>query len=504
MFSTPRNLLELLRILWVLVRYDALIVFFPCSTRFLRCAKARNLDRGQRLARALEVLGPSFIKLGQALSTRTDLVGEEVADGLGNLRDRLPPFSGSKARAIIEAEFAESVEELFAEFDENAIAAASIAQVHRARTRDGQEVAVKVLRPGIEKAFARDLRLMAWMARLLTRCVPSTRRLKLPEVVATLKDSIAFELDLRFEAAAGAELAASLDPQGKFYVPTVHWSLTRQHVLTLDWVEGIAIHDIEALTKAGHDLNALVAILAQSFFSQVFAHGFFHADLHPGNLFVDARGHIAAVDFGIMGRISLRDRLYLAEIFHGFLEEDFMRVAKAHFAAGYVPSTKSVEQFALACAAIAKPILGRPLNEISAGKLLGQLFTITSTFDMQTQPQLLLLQKNMVLVEAMGRMLAPGSNLWEMARPPIETWVRDNLGPLGKLKAGGLEAATAIHELPHLMRQAHSALDNLSDPDGVRLHPATVKALQGNTNPARWEMMVLLVATALLAWLALS
>jgi len=382
------------------------------------------------------------------------------------------------------------------------VAAASIAQVHRARTLDGKDVAVKILRPGIQQAFARDLALFDWIARLLTRHLASAARLKPREVVQTLRQSITFELDLRFEAAASAELAAVLPAEEKFYVPAVHWPLTRQRVLTLDWVEGIPIHDTHALESAGHNLKELVSILAVSFFNQVFRHGFFHADLHPGNLFVDARGHIAAVDFGIMGRISLRERLYLAEIFHGFLEEDFMRVSRAHFAAGYVPANQSVEQFALACAAIAKPILGRPLNEISAGKLLGQLFSITTTFEMQTQPQLLLLQKNMVLVEAVGRMLAPNSNLWELARPPIEAWVHENLGLLGKLKVGGLEACTMLQELPQLLTQARQTLDNFSDPRGVRLHPDTVNVLLTRPAITRWEMGVLLIAVALLAWLA--
>jgi ubiquinone biosynthesis protein len=410
-----RNLARLVGIVLILARYDALFLFYGVGPLgpYLRlaCAFMRRrrgiaaLRPGQRLAAAFNELGPSFIKLGQLLSTRSDLLGEEIAADLAALQDRLPPFAGSEARALIEAEFGRPLAALYASFDEAAIAAASIAQVHFARTTDGREVAVKVLRPGIAAAFARDFDLFWWLAGWLERLQPTLRRLRPVEVVRTLSEIVRFEMDLRFEAAAASELAENFAGDPGFRVPQVDWPRTGRVVLTLERISGVRVDDRAAILAAGHAIDALLAAAAGAFFNQVFRDGFFHADLHPGNMFVAEDGALVVVDFGIMGRLDRLTRYYLADMLLGFLSGDYRRVAEVHFAAGYVSVEQSVDAFTQACRSIGEPILGRPLQEISIGRLLAQLFRITEQFGMETQPQLLLLQKTIVLVEGIGRRL---------------------------------------------------------------------------------------------------
>ena len=430
LFRSFRNLARLVRIGLTLARHDAL---FPLAmvagaapllrvTRLLRRRGATAAARpGERLAAAFSELGPSFIKLGQILATRADLLGEEITEDLALLQDRLPPFPGAEARALIEAEFGEPLESLFATFDETAIAAASIAQVHFAVTTEGREVAVKVLRPGIARAFARDLDLFRWLAHLIERTQPALRRLKPVEVVETLAQSVELEMDLRFEAAAASELAENFAGDPSFRVPQVDWQRTGRTVLTTERVTGIRVDDREALLAAGHSIGDLLRNAADSFFKQVFRDGFFHADLHPGNMFVDADGALAVVDFGIMGRLDRQTRYYLADMLIGFLTGDYRRVAEVHFDAGYVPRRRSLDAFTQACRSIGEPILGRPLHEISIARLLAQLFQVTGQFEMETQPQFLLLQKTMVLVEGVGRRLDPDGQYLEPGAPAGRT-----------------------------------------------------------------------------------
>ena len=460
-----RNIWRLLRIAWILARYDALFLLeaihaAPAVTAFARLApRRRGLGRpGQRLAQALQRLGPSFIKFGQSLSTRSDLLGEEIAGDLSELQDRLPPFPAAEARAIVEAELGRPLDELFSHFDDEPVAAASIAQVHFAVTTEGQEVAVKVLRPGIEDAFARDLDLFYWIAEMAERTQPAWRRLKPIEVVRTVADSVTIEMDLRFEAAAASELRSNFAGDADFCVPAVDWSRTARRVLTLERISGIRIDRRDALIEAGHDPEAIAAAVAQAVFNQVFRDGFFHADLHPGNLFVDSDGAIVAVDFGIMGRLDTDTRRYLAEMLLGFLTGDYERVAAVHFEAGYVPAGKSEDSFIQACRSIGEPILGRPLNEISIAQLLAQLFRITETFEMEIQPQLLLLQKTMLIAEGLGRTLTPEGNIWQLAQPLIEDWVRDNLGPEARARAAVRDLLQILHRLPQLVENADAAL----------------------------------------------
>jgi ubiquinone biosynthesis protein len=480
-----RNLARLAGIALILARYDALFLFYGipgfgpyfrfCSAVVRRRRGISALRPGQRLAAAFNELGPSFIKLGQLLSTRSDLLGEDVAADLAALQDRLPPFPGHEARGLIEAEFGCPLGALFAVFDETAIAAASIAQVHLAKTVDGREVAVKVLRPGIAAAFARDLDLLRWLAGWLERLQPALRRLKPIEVVQTLAEIVGFEMDLRFEAAAASELAENFAGDPGFRVPRVDWPRTGRGVLTLERIEGVRIDDRAGLLARGHRIDDVLARAAGAFFNQVFRDGFFHADMHPGNMFVDDSGTIVVVDFGIMGRLDRPTRDYLADMLVGFLTGDYRRVAEVHFAAGYVPPSRSIDAFTQACRAIGEPILGRPLHEISVARLLAQLFRVTEQFDMETQPQLLLLQKTMVLVEGVGRRLDPYVNIWTLARPLIEAWMLDNRGPEARLRQRLQTVAEMIERLPQLVENLGSLVDDMAR-DGVVLHAESIAA----------------------------
>jgi len=487
LFRSVRNLARLAGIALTLARHDALFPAVALGDRHSGAALVLRLARllrrrgdsakrpGQRLAAAFSEMGPSFIKLGQLLATRADLLGDEVAEDMALLQDRLPPFPWREARALIEAEFGRPLEGLFRAFDETAIAAASIAQVHFAVTTEGEEVAVKVLRPGIARAFARDLDMFRWLAQLIERTTPAWRRLKPIEVVETLAQSIALEMDLRFEAAAASELAENFAGDPTFRVPRVDWPRTGHTVLTTERVAGIRVDDRAALIAAGHSIPDLLRNAAGAFFNQVFRDGFFHADQHPGNLFVDKDGALAVVDFGIMGRLDRQTRYYLADMLVGFLSGDYRRVAEVHFEAGYVPRQHSIDAFTQACRSIGEPILGRPLHEISIARLLAQLFQVTAQFEMETQPQLLLLQKTMVLVEGVGRRLDPSVNIWALAQPLVEAWVRDNRGPEARLRQRIDAAFEAIDELPRLLQNLDRLVGDWAR-EGVVLHAETLAA----------------------------
>ncbi len=494
MLAFPRHALRLVRIARTLARHDALWPLELAEGLEAAAWLARRLSRrrpelrrGQRLAAALQELGPSFVKFGQALSTRGDLLGERVADDLADLQDHLPALPFEIVRRRVEAEFGQPLEALFADFEPEAVAAASIAQVHFATTPDGDPVAVKVLRPGIERQLEADLRLFLWIARWLERLAPVSRRLHPVSVVETFAASVRIEIDLRLEAAAAVELAANFEDEPRFRAPAVDWRRTSRRVLTLARVEGLPIDEVEALRAAGHDPDAIMTVAAEVFFKQVFRDGFFHADMHAGNIFVAPDGALAAVDFGIMGRLDRATRDYLADMLLGFLTRDYDRVAAAHFRAGYVPADQSEALFAQACRSIGEPILERPLHEISIARLMRQLFQVTARFHMETQPQLLLLQKTMLMAEGMGRRLNPEVNLWEMARPLIESWMRDRLGPVARAERAAAEVAGRVERLGNAFERIDRTLLSLAE---------------GGAGPRRGPSWGLLAGLAILALLA--
>lgn len=446
---------------------------------------------GERLARALTEAGPSFIKLGQALSTRTDLLGEELTADLSQLQDSLPPFPTEQARAAIEAELDQPVDELYAAFDDIPVAAASIAQVHFAVTHDGRDVAVKVLRPGVEAAFRRDVELFRWIAEMAERTQPQLRRLKPVESIETLAETVELEMDLRFEAAAAAELAENFEGDPEFKVPEVDWQLTGKRVLTTERLQGIIpMDDRETIIDAGLDPVDIITKAAAASFKQVFRDGFFHADTHPGNMFVMPDGRVAVVDFGIMGRLDIKTRRTVAEMLVAFLTRNYRRAAEVHFEAGWVPRNKSVDGFTQACRSIAEPILDRPQSEISIARLLAQLFQITETFKMETQPQLLLLQKTMLVAEGTSRRLAPDVNMWILIRPLIESWMRDNLGPEAKVRDAIQNLTEAVERLPGMISDVERSSRMISEGQ-VQLHPDTIRALRGEDQNGRNQSQLL-------------
>jgi ubiquinone biosynthesis protein len=462
MFRALRNGWRLLRMAVTFARHDALfpletLAIAPALVAWARLFAWRRQTRrpGERLATALQELGPSFIKLGQALSTRADLLSEEVAADLARLQDHLPPFSGAEARRIIESELGRPVDKLFERFDDVPVAAASIAQVHFAVTSDGRDVAVKVLRPGIEEAFARDLDLFYWMAELVERTQPRFRRLKPIESVKAFADVVRVEMDLRMEAAAAQELGDNFRDDPTYRTPDIDWDRTAQRVMTLERVDGTPIGDRDAIVAAGHDPNEIMRKCAEAFFYQVFRDGFFHADMHGGNAFVDRSGCIVPVDFGIMGRVDEDTRGYLAELLVAFLRRDYRAVAEVQFRAGYVPHHQSLEMFAQACRSIGEPIFGKPSHEISIARLLAHLLRVTEQFEMTVQPQLLLLQKTMLMAEGMGTRLNPMVNIWELARPLIEDWMVTHFGPRATARRAARDIAHGLRRLPRLIDNLH-------------------------------------------------
>lgn len=381
------------------------------------------------ILRAISALGPAYIKFGQLLSTRPDIVGPELADELTVLQDKLPPFSIAEARRSIESELGRSVDTLFSEFSDP-VAAASLAQVHRATLAEtGQIVAVKVLRPGIEKAFRRDVDAFYLAASLIEMLAPFTRRLKPRAVIEHFEGVVEGELDLRMEAAAAAEFRANTEADPGFRVPAVIWPATERRVMTLEWVAGDNMGDLGALSVRGTDLVRLSERVIQSFLLHALRDGFFHADMHQGNLKLGPDGAIVALDFGIMGRIDAYTRKVYAEILIGFLRKDYMRVAEVHFEAGYVPADQDVYAFAQALRSVGEPIFGQDARNISMAKLLGHLFEVTERFGMETRTELILLQRTMVVVEGVARKLNPAMNMWETSRPVVTEYIAETLGP---------------------------------------------------------------------------
>ena len=437
-----------------------------------------------RLSTAIARLGPSYVKLGQFLGTRPDVVGPQVVRDLESLQDRMSPFPQNVSVATIESALGQPVGEIFAEFGPP-VAAASIAQVHKGRVRDAfgeRDVAIKVLRPGVEALFRRDLADMFFAARFAERHFAEARRLRLTEVVDTLARTVRMEMDFRLEAAAASEFAENVRGDEDFRVPAVDWDRTAKSVLTLEWIDGAPLSDPEALGRSSLDLPALGRVVIQSFLRHAVRDGFFHGDMHPGNLFVDPQGRLIAVDFGIMGRLGPKERRFLAEILYGFITRDYMRVAKVHFEAGYVPSTHRVADFAQAIRAIGEPIHSRTADQISMAKLLTLLFEVTALFDMSTRPELVLLQKTMVVVEGVARRLDPKLDIWSASEPVVSDWIAEKVGPIGKIQDAGQWFATLgkfAADLPAVLLRAEALaikLETAAD-EGFPLDSETINEL---------------------------
>ena len=467
-------------------------------------------DGSSRLAAALTKLGPTYVKLGQFLATRPDVVGKNIAHDLESLQDKMAPFPQSEAEAVVATAFGRPVPDVYATFGP-AVAAASIAQVHRAEIeKDGarEAVAVKILRPGIEGRFKADLDAFFYAARKAESLSLEAQRLRPVEAVATLARSVAIEMDFRLEAAALSEMAENTREDADFRVPTVDWDRTAREVLTLEWIVGTPLNDRAALEAKGYDLPALGRRVMQSFLRHALRDGFFHADMHPGNLFVDGDGKLVAVDFGIMGRLGPKERRFLAEILFGFITRDYMRTAQIHFDAGYVPRHHSVESFAQAIRAIGEPIHNRSAEDISMAKLLMLLFEVTGLFDMRTRPELLLLQKTMVVVEGVARTLDPKLDMWSVADPVVRGWIERNLGPAGRLEdvaQGAGEIGRFLGQVPSLLERGATLIDQLDDitRDGLVLAPETVEAIgHAEARRNRWTAAALWAIVALLALVA--
>jgi len=502
--------LRLVRAGFILAREGAFSLLekenLPASARFL-VSLARTIERRSvrktgrvdRLSKALNRLGPTYVKFGQALATRPDIVGAEVALDLSQLHDAMVPFDEDLVPGLLSAALGERAKQLVD--ISGPIAAASIAQVHQGRLQleNGKTeiVAIKLLRPGIEKRFRRDVESFFAGARLLERVAPDLRRLKPTAVIQILDRSARKELDLRFEAAAISEFSENIKEDAGFDVPEVKWGYLGQRVLVTSWIEGIPIRDLAALDKAKVDRKKLAAHLMQSFLRHAIRDGLFHADMHPGNLFADPEtGGILAVDFGIMGRIGKREQRFLAEIIYGFLTRNYTRVAKLHFDIGYVADDQSVDDFALALRMIGEPMHGRKASEISMANVLGQLLSVTELFNMQTRPELILLQKNMVLVEGVGRMLDPELDIWTVSEPIVADWIKRQAGPMGKLSEVAEKAdifLETLGEVPGLVKRANKLLE---------YHEEEMRKRKAGNGPfLAWGVTLLIVAAVLLVWL---
>lgn len=496
MLAALIDYMRLLRVAISLARHDVILpgeyharlpVIAVMMGKTLRIMSGGASGRpGQRLAAALERLGPAYIKLGQFLATRPDVFGVETTTDLSHLKDKLPPFSQTEARAALMREFgSDAADALFPELSDP-VAAASLAQVHKLKTPDGDK-AVKILRPGIERQIGNELRAIQRAARMIERVNMDSRRLKPIAFTQTVADSMTKELDLRIEAGGADEMRTLGFATGHFHIPAVDWHRTGMRVLTTDWVEGIALTDTQGLTAKTYDRSALANCVTQGFLTHAIEHGVFHADMHEGNMILTPDGRLALVDFGLIGRIGLNERRFLAEILWGFLRRDYQRVAEVHFEAGYVPANKSVGDFAQALRSVGEPIHGKAASEVSMGRLLLQLLDFTHTFGMQLRPELVLLQKTMVQVEGVARGIDPEHDIWAAAEPIVKRWVGQNLGPNGVarlLRQNTRDMTQRLMRLPQMMDQLEHYLETHNTPA-----PATRKG------PPWWAWTGLIVLT---------
>ncbi len=493
MILRPRLLMRLAQINFILLRHGLDEILFATRwfrpLRFLRLFmpwawfRRRQRPRGERIRLALEDLGPIFVKFGQIISTRRDLLPPDIAAELARLQDRVPPFPSAEAQAIIEAEYNSPLDGWFAHFEAEPIASASIAQVHAARLHDGRDMVVKVVRPGIERAIARDLEVLYTFAQLAERYWSEGHRLRPVEVIREFDTTLNDELDLMREAANASQLRRNFRDSDLLYVPDVYWPGTRQRVMVMERIYGVQISDIDGLKDAGVDMRALAERGTEIFFTQVFRDSFFHADMHPGNIFVDvsdpANPRYVAVDFGIMGSLSPVDHRYLADNFLAFFNRDYRRVAELHVESGWVPADTRVDEFEAAMRTVCEPIFERPLGEISLGALLMRLFQTGRRFKMVIQPQLVLLQKTLLAIEGLGRQLYPELDLWDTGKPYLERWMREQVGAKAIVKHLRRELPHWGEMLPALPRKLDNALDEVGRSQArLDQHQAELRVLQ--------------------------
>ena len=426
-----------------------------------------NLSDEERLCKSLEEMGTTFIKLGQFLATRPDIISEKLSKHLEKLQDRLPPFPNSEAKETVRKNLGDEVFNSIVNFSKP-VAAASIAQVHKAQINDNgtlKDVAIKILRPNIKKTFNDEIDALMLLAYFIQNIIKKTKRLKLVQVVFLLKEITNHEMDLRLEAAAANEFSENTKNDVGFHVPKIYWNYTSEEVLTLDWIDGVSIREKEILESKKINIKSIASDIIQHFLRHAVRDGFFHADMHQGNLFIDTNGQIVPVDFGIMGRLDKLNRHFLAEILYGFIQRNYKKVAEVHIIAGLVPQNVQVEELAQALRSIGEPIFGQSIKDISGSKLLKQLFDITEKFNMQTQPQLLLLQKTMVVVEGVARKLNPNTNIWETSKPVLEKWLKETKDPISNFTDAIKDSAEVLKrlpELPKIMDKANQALSYLA------------------------------------------
>ena len=511
-----KNFFHLLRIARVLVKHNldefvsALHLFRPYAFLFkVLPRRHREKPRGQRLREALEELGPVFVKFGQVLSTRPDLLPGDISAELVKLQDEVPPFPGAEAREVIERAYGDSLSQHFKSFDSEPTASASVAQVHHAELLNGSEVVVKVLRPQVQKVIERDLELLHAIADLAEKYWAEAARLKPKEIVADYDKTIHNELDLMREAANASQLKANFADSDLIYVPKIYWQHTRRNVMVMERIHGIPIRCLDEITDAGIDRKKLAHDGVDIFFTQAFRDGFFHADMHPGNIFVSEQGQYRAVDFGIMGTLGAADKRYLAENLLAFFERDYHRVADAHLRAGWVPPGTPVAEFESAIRTVCEPIFARPISEISFGGFLIDLFRVAHRFQMPVQPQLVLLQKTLLNIEGLGRQLYPQLDLWETAKPFLEKWTREQIGPRAAIRTLTKELPNFFTLAPELPGLVHQVLYRLKNDELIiqtrdkEIEKLTKQITTGQRRIIRTIVGVGLFVVAVLVWVAL-
>ncbi len=504
MIAALADYARLMRAGWTLTRHDALVPrefahMAPGSLRLFGAvtrvgAHGADLRPGQRLAAAFEKLGPAYVKLGQFMATRPDIIGFELADDLARLQDKMPAFAQSAATAEIERAFGKPVEDLFKAFS-GPVAAASIAQAHQAILHDGRKVAVKILRPQIERKAAREFRAFSRAARMLERLSRTVRRMEPAKFVETLKASAAIELDLRMEAGAASELAENLTDEARVRVPDVIWSLSARRVLTVEWIDGVPMADLAGIDAKGVDRKALAKLVIRVFLRQALNMGFFHADMHQGNMIIDADGRLALIDFGIMGRLDETARRTFAEIIYGFITRDYKRTADVHFRAGYVSDSHSREAFAQALRSVGEPLQGRNAAQVDMSRVLQQLFDVTAMFDMHLRPELVLLQRTMVTVEGVARVLDPEIDMWDAASPVVRAYVEGAVGPAAQIERARDTARRAMEIVPELP----AFVDDVGRAARIVAAEGVRKERPGGNGRLAWFVAAIAALVALLA-----